>query len=587
MYQTGGTIRKTLDAIHHHKLVLPAIQREFVWRSGRICRLFDSLMQGYPIGTFLYWQVAPENSNQFIFYDFVLDYHEQDQPHCPLLPPPPIPNQPLTVVLDGQQRLTALNIGLRGSMAWRLPYKWWKNPNAFPKRRLFLDLLWRPDEDDQAGLRYRFEFLTEDRLRSSGNGECWFPVGDVLAMDSSVVPLLPWLNQRLPQEKTTQALMILDRLHSVVHKEHFVAYYEEEEQELDRVLQIFIRMNDGGMRLSHSDLLFSIVVSQWSQPDAREQFHDLVDKLNGIGRIGFSFPRDLVLKASLMLSDIGSVRDNVDNFNRENVGVVEDKWNDIKRALTLTVQVVSSFGFNRQTLTTRNAILPIAYYLFVKNPGDAYLTHSRFEQDRKVIRRWLIQSLLKSSISGRGLDTLLTAHRRVIRESRENGEKEFPVAQIQVEMAGRGRSLVFEDSELENLANMRYSDGRMFALLSLIFPFVDLRNQFHIDHIFPRSRFTKRRLATAGVPHEKIDDFIWCRDGLANLQLLQGEENKEKRAKMPNEWLRQSQPDPTSRQAYLDRHLLGEIPDSITEFDAFYEARRERLKSRIKQLLGK
>jgi len=123
MYETGGTIRRTLDAIHHHKFVLPAIQREFVWRAEKICRLFDSLMQGYPIGTFLYWQVAPENSNQYKFYDFVLDYHEQDKPHCPPLPPPPIPNQPLTAVLDGQQRLTALNIGLRGSMAWRLPYK--------------------------------------------------------------------------------------------------------------------------------------------------------------------------------------------------------------------------------------------------------------------------------------------------------------------------------------------------------------------------------------------------------------------------------------------------------------------------------
>ena len=587
MYQTGGTIRKTLDGIHHHKFVLPAIQREFVWKPVQIYRLFDSLMQGYPIGAFLFWRVGPEISNKFKFYDFVLHYHQRDRRHCQLLPPPPMPNQPLTAVLDGQQRLTALNIGLRGSMAWKLPYKWRNNPNAFPTRRLYLDLLWRPDEDDKAGLQYRFEFLTEERLKSSGNGECWFPVGDVLAMDSGVVPMLAWLNERLPQEKTTQALTILDRLHSVVHKEHFVAYFEEEGQELDKVLQIFIRMNDGGTPLSHSDLLFSIVVSQWSQRDAREEIHSLVDKLNRIGRIGFSFPRDLVLRAGLMLSDVGSVGFNVDNFNRENVDVFEDKWENIKRALTLTVQLVASFGFNGQTLTTRNAILPIAYYLFVKNPGDAYLTHSRFEQDRKAIRRWLIQCLLKSSISGSGLDTLLTAHRRVIRESRENGDKEFPVARIHEEMAGRGRALVFEDSELENLANMRYGDRRMFALLSLLFPFVDLRNQFHIDHIFPRARFTKRRLASAGVPHEKIDDVIWRRDGLANLQLLQGEENNEKRAKMPNEWLRQSRPDPISRQAYLDRHLLGEIPDSITEFDAFYEARREGLKARIKQILGR
>ena len=56
MYQTGQTIKETLDQIQCKKLVLPAIQREFVWRPEQIYRLFDSLMQGYPFGTFLYWR---------------------------------------------------------------------------------------------------------------------------------------------------------------------------------------------------------------------------------------------------------------------------------------------------------------------------------------------------------------------------------------------------------------------------------------------------------------------------------------------------------------------------------------------------
>ena len=153
MYQTGDTIKKTLDIIQRHELVLPAIQREFVWRPDQIYRLFDSLMQGYPFGTFLYWQVDPENSGEFKFYDFVLDYHQRDNPHCP--PLPDMPNQRLTAVLDGQQRLTALNIGLRGSMAWKLPRLRWTTLHAFPKRRLYLDLLWEPDEDEE-GRKYLF-----------------------------------------------------------------------------------------------------------------------------------------------------------------------------------------------------------------------------------------------------------------------------------------------------------------------------------------------------------------------------------------------------------------------------------------------
>ena len=578
MYQTGNTIKETLDEIHRHDLVLPAIQREFVWGTEQICRLFDSLMQGYPFGTFLFWRVSPENSGGFKFFDFVLNYHERDNPHCP--PLADMHNRQLTAVLDGQQRLTALNIGLRGSAAWKLPRLWWNNPAAFPERLLYLDLLWRPGEDDE-GLEYRFSFLTDERS-SAVNGECWFPIREVLKMKSGPA-MVQWLNQRLPQEHVDQAYETLDRLHRMVHSEHLVAFYEEKGQELDKVLQIFIRMNDGGTPLSHSDMLLSIAVAQWTDHDARKEIHDLVDDLNQIG-VGFTFSKDLVLKAGLMLSDIGSVGFKVDNFNRENMKVFESNWDDVKRALMLTAQLISDFGFNGQNLRAHNAILPIAYYLYIKDPGDVYLTHSQFEADRRAIREWLIRSLLKSGIWGSGLDTLLTALRRGIREE---GTADFPVERILREMASRGRSLVFEEEEIQDLVDMPHGDGLTFALLSLLFSFVDLRHYFHIDHVFPRSEFTARKLRDAGVPDEEIENFIQSRDRLANLQLLEGHKNIEKSAKMPAEWLTEAFPCSSTRLNYTTLHMLGDVPDSITRFDVFYEARRERLKDRIGELLGR
>lgn len=581
MYQTGDTISKTLDEIHRHDLVLPAIQREFVWRPTQICRLFDSLMQGYPFGTFLYWRVAPENSGKFQFFDFVRDYHQRDNPHCP--PLGPMPNRQLTAVLDGQQRLTALNIGLRGSMAWKLRYRWWNNPGAFPVRKLHLDLLWHPDDDDEEGLKYRFSFLTQQQASSSESGVCWFPVEQVLHLANAGPAMTEWLNERLPQEQVIPAHETLFELYQVIHNKHLVAYYEETGQELDKALQIFIRMNDGGTPLSHSDLLLSIAVAQWTRLDARKEIHDLVDELNGIG-VGFTFSKDLVLKAGLMLSDIGRVGFKVDNFNRENMDVFESKWESIKRALTLTVQLVSSFGFTGQTLTAHNAILPIAYYLYMKNPGESYLTHSTFAGDRRSIREWLIRSLLKSGIWGSGLDTLLTDLRGAIRQS---GCETFPLERIREAMARRGRQLTFGDEEIEDLADMRYGDRLTFALLSLLFPFVDLNNQFHIDHIYPAARFTERRLKDAGVPEDKVEDLRNRRDRLANLQLVQGAVNTEKSAAMPAGWLLKTYPDDASRHEYEQLHLLGHVPDSMIGFDKFFDRRRESLKTRIHQLLGR
>ena len=581
-YQTPRTIVSTLEEIRRGEIVLPAIQRELVWSPRQISRLFDSLMQGYPFGVFLYWLVKPENSQNFKFYDFILNYHQRDQSHNS--PSAPMPNTPLKAVLDGQQRLTALNIGLRGSMALKLPRMRWNNPDAFPIRQLYLDLLWEPDTDNEDGQQYRFDLLSNDQVNQAPESECWFPVRDILSMELGP-PMMEWLTERLPQEHVVDGSRPLFRLYNVVHTESLITYYEEESQELEKVLQIFIRMNSGGTPLSYSDLLLSIAVAQWTQYDAREEIHALIDDINRSGN-GFSFSKDLILKASLMLSDVGRVGFKVENFNRENMSIVESKWEGIKRALTLTAQLISNFGFNERNMTAPNAILPIAYYLMHRQLKQAFLSHGQFDSDRKSIREWLIRSLLKSGIwSGGAADGMLTAIRREIVKA--NDKEGFPDAQIYGQMAGGGRGLTFEDEEIENLADMQYGNRLTFALLSLLFPHVDLRNHFHVDHIFPKAQFTRRQLRKAGVPDDKIDEFIQSKDGLANLQLLQGDENTEKSASMPSVWLKSAFSDPINRQEYQDLHLLGEVPPSIKKFDSFYEARRDRLKERIGQLLGK
>ena len=578
MYQTGDTIRKTIEAIQRHEYVLPAIQREFVWKPEQIARLFDSLMQGYPVGTLLLWRVDTESAGKYSFYDFVRDYHERDHPHCPRLPPQ---RAAVTAVLDGQQRLTALNIGLCGSMAIKLPNKWWSNPDAFPRRWLYLDLLSgvEPDED---GSLYRLEFLTEKQIADADpESECWFRLGDVLSMESGP-DMLEWVNERLPQERTTQAYRVLDRLHRVVHTENVIAYYEERSQELSRVLNIFIRMNSGGTVLSYSDLLLSIAVAQWKRLDAREEIHRLVDDLNQLGD-GFQFSQDLVLKAGLVLTDIGNVGFKVENFDEANMAVLEDRWGDVRRALQMTVQLFASFGYSGQNLRATSVLLPVAYYLCQLDPKDRYLTTAAHAEDRHNIRTWVAKSLLKTSgIWGSGLDTLLTYLREAIRNE---GREHFPVQELEAQMTRRGKSLHFEPEEIEEILDLEYGKAQTFSLLSLLFPFVDLQQHHHLDHVFPKSGFRKSRLRKAGVSEERIDEYQARRDCIANLQLLEGNANIEKQDRLPGEWLSAMYRDPVSRRNYCEQHLLGEATDDWGDFLDFYETRRDRLRERLQALL--
>ena len=579
MHQQGGTIKEALDNIASHEYVLPAIQREFVWRPEQVCNLFDSVMQGYPFGEFMFWRVEAQNSGQYRWYDFVREYHQRDDPHCPELGP--INNKPLTAVLDGQQRLTAFNIGLRGSMAVKLPYKWWNSSDAFPKRVLALDLLAPPDPDEE-GSRYTFEFVNEDRIGLDG-ARLWFRVSDIMKIDSGP-KMLRWLSDEgLDTEPLNLAYGTLDRLYRAIRVEPIVAYYEEKSQEIERVLNIFIRCNSGGTPLSYANLLLSIAVSQWDKLDARKEIHGLVDEMNRI-RPGLLFNADFVLKAGLMLTDIASVGFRVENFTHENMAVLEDNWSNIRQALLETVELVDSFGFDSRTIRATNSLLPIAYYLYKKGAPRNFEASDHYLNDRKIIRGWLTRSILKESgIWGSGLDTLLTWLREVIRSS---SGSEFPAAELRVVMAVRGKMLDFVEEEIEDLADMRLADRRIFPLLTILFPHLESHDGSDIDHVFPKSRFTSNLLDGTGVAHDQIETFRDRCDRLANLQLLERSVNNEKRASLPADWLDVHCPDELTRQNYCDRHLLGNVPREIKDFADYYEIRRQKLRDRIAKVVN-
>ena len=577
MHKPVGTIKDALDNIASNKYVLPAIQREFEWGQDQICDLFDTVMQGYPFGELLFWNIDQENSHNFRWYGFVRDYHERNNRHCPNLGR--LPDRALTAILDGQQRLTSFNIGLRGSMSVRLPRMWVTSP--YPKRVLGLDLL-APTDLDEEGRRYTFEFRDEHRL-GWDNGRLWFRVSDILSMKKGP-DMLRWINaQGVTTEQSERAFEKLDLLFRVICEERSLHCYEETDQDITRVLNIFFRCNRGGTRLSYSDLLMSTAVSQWTELDARDEVHGLVDEMNQV-RPGLSFNKDFVLKAGLMLIDIASVGFQLENFTRDNMSKLEKEWRPhIRQALLETVELADSFGFDDRTIRASNSLLPIAYYLNKIGSPPNFESSDVYVNERNAIQGWLLRSILKRGIWGSGLDTLLTALREVIRNA--NG-KEFPATEIRRVMAQRGKNLDFGEEEIEGLVDMHSSDPNLFSLLTILFPHIGSRGASDIDHVFPKSRFTTARLRDAGVATEQIEDFRDRYDRLANLQLLDGIVNIEKRATLPADWLEVHCPDDPSRQAYCDRHLLGDVPKDITGFMEFYEARRERLKQRIAELIN-
>jgi hypothetical protein len=112
-----------------------------------------------------------------------------------------------------------------------------------------------------------------------------------------------------------------------------------------------------------------------------------------------------------------------------------------------------------------------------------------------------------------------------------------------------------------------------------------VRNTFHVDHIYPRSKFTASRLRSLGIPDDAIPMYLDRFDRLGNLQLLEGTENVDKRAAMPADWVNRAYPDPAARSGYVVRNDLGGLT-TLQGFLDFYDSRRSLMRQRLLDLLG-
>lgn len=577
-YETSLTIADVMQDIFSNKYVLPSIQREYVWETEQIETLFDSLMQDYPIGVFLFWEIEKLRLQDYNFYEFLRDYHEKNNTH----------NKKkvdlkgsdgVTAVLDGQQRLTSIYIGLKGSYASRLKYKRKNEKDSYPVRYLYLNLIKDAQDENK---KYDFQFLTDEEVDGKTEG-FWYKVGDILNGREEVSYVTRQARgYRYPKEQVRHVHNTLEKLYQVVHKDG-VLCYRIKETELDKVLNIFIRVNSGGKKLTYSDLLFSTVSAQWEEHDAREEITKFVEDVNSIGD-GFSIDKDFVLKAALVLTDFRNIAFKVDNFNKHNMLKIEENWENIKLAIEQSVCLVDSFGYTGDTLRSNNALIPIAYYLLTIGIPENFATASKHKKNREKIRKWLIRSLLKKVFGGHS-DNVIGTIRRIIRE---NGNNEFPIDKIIDKFKGTNKSIQFSEDDIdEYLLGLKYGKSETLSTLMLLYPSLDFRrNEFHVDHIYPKSKFKSSYLRKMGVSGDKLElgRYIASVNDIGNLQLLPAQLNEEKSSTDFDSWFNKHYRG-RGKSVYREIHYLPKMDYTYPNFLRFLEQRNKLLREELVEIL--
>lgn len=576
------TIAEALKRVNQ-SLFLPAIQRPYVWKQEAIVSLFDSLMHGYPISSFLFWAVERENRRNWSIYKFN-EQHRQGEPWNDKVEPD---GRDVVFVLDGQQRLTSLLIGLNGSFTLRARYGRREKVASYRAHHLYLDLFQDADifedEDEVTANRYGLKF--SDVAPRSDHRHLWIKVGDILDLEHED-RLVAYIDERFravgdrvtrPQLDTAE--LNLRRLHERIWLDRPISFYTELSQDIERVLAIFIRANDGGTKLSKADLLMSVVTTTWGDAYVRDEILELVSRLNkGMGS-QFSFDKDLVMRACLVLSELPTVY-SIANFNEHNMAVMRENWPMIRSSLEGAVSLAARFGLDDSLLSSMNAIIPIAYYLF-RLGGHALDGTSTFDVDnRERIRRWLFSCLLNGVFGGNSDQTIATC-RDTIRESFRH-DRDFPLGQLARDLLSRrNRYIAFDDEGVKKLLATQYGHRHTSLALSLLYDGRQLRARYHVDHIVPTALLSERSLRDRGVPGPLIERIRASVNRLGNLQLLIDRENLNKSDGELAPWLA------TRGAGYLEQHLIPEDtalwqPEAFLDF---LDAREDLMRKTIKRIL--
>ncbi|GAA8815855.1 hypothetical protein HpRN112_12880 [Helicobacter pylori] len=376
------------------------------------------------------------------------------------------------------------------------------NPNAYEEKRLYLNLKHQPNMDNPED-NYQFEFHA--KAPTNDENHFWFKVGDILELENI------W-NYAEKQGIKGNALDLLEKLKDAFRTKQLISFFEEKEKNLNKVLNIFIRVNSGGVKLSYSDLLMSILTASFSS-DIREKMNELVDalKLKGFPNV----EQDQVLKTCLLLIGKDTTFE-LKNFNKNNVKEIEENWEKITESIYDAAKLLGTFGYVKY-LGSAYILSTLAYFYFLKQKMDK----NDEEQALKFVRNAQIIGYF-----GGSTDTRLSIISHSIKEARTFEAFNHNLAKHQT------CPLNITNDVIESTVRAS-SDALVFPILQILYPNLNYKTTtFHIDHIYPKSKFKKE--------NNKLDkDFYKCENLLYNLQLLEGQENSAKKDKDLEAWLKE------------------------------------------------
>jgi uncharacterized protein with ParB-like and HNH nuclease domain len=585
-------IDEVLQNIMNDSLVLPSFQRDFVWPYQKIIALFDSIMLGFPISTFIFWNledVTISKKNWFSPFYKELTFRstgkivqdDQTQPKWAYQ----TKNVPIAV-LDGQQRLTGLFVALYGTVLRKAKGR---SSNGPDELELYLDLGSGANFLDDKGLAQNedsdnmdehshtpmsFTSYYKFRWDTKKPGKNWFKIKDVhnlkdpRSRNFEIEKILQDVEPNILKKATGNLETLSKRLFEETHINTLIL----NQCEMNMALEIFIRFNSYGKPLEKADLVFSQIESRW--PAAKDEIKQYLLKLNNAGKYNF----DTLFIARLVLALFGSDKNIKEtDINDTIVAELKENWPNVRRAIDRACRFLKGKGItDKRMLSSYTSIIPIIYSIYY-NDGEV--------KNENDIKKYIYRALMMNIFSKKASTDLLL---KLI-----NSVKSKP----------NPNCLNIRDIE-EKISEFRVTDGRIQdiidreksfttqLILCLIENSSDMTDvsgsEYHQDHIHASALFDKEKppkdVSKAGVSQAEWNKWKKIKNKLPNLRMLKNEANLSKSDKLLTECL-----DTTAKIKTFRDHfkLPSNLSLELKDFGKFYECREDRLKKTLREMLRK
>lgn len=512
---------------------IPKFQRDFVWSKEQTAKLIDSLLKGFPIGSFILWKTNERLKALKKIGGTVLNE--------------PNDGEYVYYILDGQQRMTSLYLALEGVKIEKHDYK-----------EIFIDLDKDIDSDD--------EICTLEKTDHS-------------------ITFYELINRRITAFSKNFDDKTVEKIEDL--REHLKSYefstIEIENQPMEKIAEIFTRINTSGKVLTLFEIMNAKVYSEdLFDPkgkivkkgfDLEEKFDLLIDELKYSGYETIGENKTIILQLLSLILLKSSKREailsiNKDEFIRE--------WEDAIKCLKLAIdKIIDYFKIGvSKLLPYYILIVPIAYFYKINNFIPP--TNSQLKELEKYFFRCAISWRFSSSV-----ETNLNSDIKIIEKIKDNitldFDKEIPLQNKSKEYFIETLKENFSSSNAFDkavLCIMAYAEPKKFndnSKVRLDNSYLSVATSKNYHHFFPKA-YLKRT---------KNDEYA---NALANMTLVDDYLNKRViKDKEPKKYISDFQKENLDLEETLKSHFIHLSDFGIFEndYDLFLEKRASLLADEI------